>query len=181
MNDSTLQNPSTNVKPILTQERLKELLSYDPETGVFVWLISTGNRALKGSIVGTDHGNGYRKITIDQQTYYSHRLAWFYTHGKWPEYEIDHRDLNRSNNRLLNIRRATPIQNRQNLRIRSNNKSGKIGVSWAKNCKKWEAYIWKNYKKIGLGYFDDLEEAGKAYLTAKRELHTFQPVPIGAE
>jgi len=65
----------------------------------------------------------------------------------------------------------------QNLSLRATNKSGMTGVSWLKNYGKWEAYITVNYKKINLGYYDDLQEAGAAYLNAKQDLHRFQPVP----
>lgn len=164
----------------ITLERLRELLSYDPETGIFIRRITTSSRSLKGSKAGRNNGNGYLRMMIDGYTDYAHRFAWFYVYGKWPEYEIDHIDGNGRNNRISNLRDAPHAQNSQNLSTRSTNKSGMIGVSWMKSYQKWEAYIWVNYKKKNLGYFDDLQEAGAAYLNAKQELHRFQPTPRGA-
>ena len=162
---------------MLTVERLREMLDYDPESGVFVWKVSTSNRAPVGSSAGTDHGNGYRVIAIDHCTHYAHHLAWLFIYGEYPNQEMDHIDGNRSNNKISNLRHGTHAQNMQNLSLRATNKSGMTGVSWLKNYGKWEAYITVNYKKINLGYYDDLQEAGAAYLNAKQDLHRFQPVP----
>jgi len=165
------------MKSKITAERLREMLSYDPETGVFIRLITTSNRAPKGSVSGRNNGNGYLRMMVDGQTYYAHRLAWFYVYGTWPANEIDHRDGDGTNNRIDNLRQATHAQNGQNQPLRITNKSGMPGVSWLKSYQKWEAYIWLNCEKIGLGYFDDKKEAGEAYLNAKQNLHRFQPVP----
>jgi hypothetical protein len=163
----------------ITLGRVRELLSYDPETGIFTWIGRTSNRITVGDRAGRDTGNGYRRIAIDGYSYYEHHLAWFLVYGEWPENEIDHIDGKGFSNRIANLRKATPAQNRQNAVLRRTNKSGRTGVSWAKNIGKWEAYIWVNYKKKPLGYFDDLQDAGAAYLAAKRELHSFQPTPRG--
>jgi hypothetical protein len=161
-------------------ERLRQLLDYDPETGIFTRRITTSSRALKGTKAGRNNGNGYLRIMIDGYTDYAHRLAWFHFYGEWPEFEIDHIDGNGKNNRILNLRDGTHAENFQNLSIRNTNKSGRTGVSWSKLHSKWEAYIWVNSKKKHLGLFDDLNEAGGAYLKAKQELHHFQPTPRGA-
>lgn len=164
-------------KARITIGRLKELIRYDPETGVFVWLKTNSNRAPAGSRAGRDNGNGYRRIMLDGRTYYEHHLAWFYIHEAWPEFEIDHQDGERSNNRISNLRPATHAQNGQNQPLRSTNTSGMHGVSWSKPHSKWTAYIWAGGKKKHLGLFAEREAARQAYLVAKRELHTFQPVP----
>ena len=164
----------------ISAERLRELLDYDPETGIFIRRITTSNRSPKGSTAGRNNGNGYLRIMIDGYTDYAHRLAWFYVYGKWPEGEIDHIDGNGRNNAISNLRDGTHAENSQNLSLRSTNKSGAIGVSWAKNIQRWEAYICVNYKKKCLGYFDDPQEARATYLKAKKETHLFQPTPRGA-
>jgi len=165
------------MKPKITPERLRELLSYDPETGVFIRLITTSNRAPRGSVAGRNNGNGYLRMMLDGQTYYAHWLAWFYVYGTWPDNEIDHRDGDGTNNRIDNLRQATHAQNGQNQPLRITNKSGMPGVSWSKLHSQWEAYIWVNLKKKYLGLFDDVKDAGEAYLNAKQNLHSFQPVP----
>jgi hypothetical protein len=164
-------------RQMVTPERLREVLNYDPSSGVFVWLVTLGNRAPKGTIAGRDNGNGYRRIAVDCHSYYAHRLAWVYIHDEWPENEIDHIDGNTMNNRITNLRQATNAQNMQNLVLRSTNTSGMMGVSWLKSLGKWEAYICVNCKKIGLGYFEDRGSASEAYLAAKQKLHPFQPIP----
>lgn len=169
--------PRNKTKKILNLERVHELFNYDPETGIFIRLIATSNRVTKGTNVGRNNGNGYLRMTIDGHTIYAHRLAWFYVYGVWPEHEIDHIDGNGFNNRISNLRVSTHAENSQNLSLRKTNKSGAMGVSWLKSYQKWEAYIWLNYKKRNLGYFNKLQDARNAYLKAKQKLHHFQPVP----
>lgn len=158
----------------LTQEYLKQILHYDPLTGIFTWLEFRGNNRISpGDIAGSFHPRGYRKITIDEIPYSAHRLAWFYVHGRWPQKELDHKNRQRSDNRIDNLREATRFENRQNQGIRPSNTSGFIGVSWRKDVNKWQAKIGVKKKYIHLGLFDSAEDAGKAYATAKQKLHTF--------
>ena len=161
----------------MTQERLYELLRYDTETGVFTWKKRTSNRVSVGDRAGHDNGNGYRRINIDGRSYYEHRLAWLYVYGEFPKRLIDHRDGNGFNNKISNLRQATCAQNGQNQNLRATNASGRHGVSWDKSHKKWEAYICCNSRKKHLGLFENIDDAGAAYLKAKRKLHTFQPIP----
>ena len=128
-------------KKNLTQDRLKYLLSYDSETGVFVWVRTTSNRVSVGSRAGRDNGNGYRRINIDGCPYYEHVLAWLYTHGEYPRVEIDHKDGDGYNNCISNLREATHLENGQNQSLRSTNTTGAHGVSFSKLHKKYEAYI----------------------------------------
>jgi hypothetical protein len=94
----------------LTAERLREILGYDPETGLFTRLVRTG-RIRAGEVAGTAHSRGYRSIVIDGRVYLSHRLAWLYVHGEWPPEQIDHINRNRADNRLVNLRAAKQSQN----------------------------------------------------------------------
>jgi hypothetical protein len=159
---------------MLTQERLKELLHYDPDTGIFINLTQRRGRAKKGAVAGTKNPKGYIIIMIDGKFYYAHRLAWFYFYGEFPEGFLDHKNQNPSNNRICNLRLATTQENAQNIsNPRINNKSGFRGVSWYKSTNKWLAHITINRKVKHLGYFDTPEEAHEAYLNAKREIHIF--------
>ena len=162
---------------IITSNRLKELLDYNLEAGIFTWKKRTSNRVSVGSRAGRDNGNGYRRISVDGQSYYEHQLAWLYVYDEWPINEIDHRDGNGSNNKISNLRHATHEENCQNMPLKTTNTSGATGVSWSKLHSRWEAYIWRCYKKKYLGLFDSLSDAQEAYLKAKLELHTFQPKP----
>ena len=154
----------------LTQERLRELLHYEPLTGVFTRLVSTANWAKVGDVAGGKGGKDYLQIGIDNRDYKAHRLAWFYMTGAWPIDQIDHIDGNPVNNRIENLREATNSVNKQNMRkARSDNKSGLLGVG--KNGKKWRAVIGVDGKNKHIGYFDTPELAHAAYLDAKRVLH----------
>ena len=165
-------------KPDITAERLRELLSYDRETGVFLWVKRTSNRIRIGDPAGRDNGNGYVRINLDGRSYYAHRLAWLYVHGVFPTDVIDHRDGNGRNNAFDNLRAATQMQNGQNMLMsRRHGTSGYCGVSWSKQKGRWEAHITVGYRKRNLGFYSSPEDAARAYLLAKQELHSFQPTP----
>lgn len=158
---------------MLTQERLKELLSYDPETGLFTWLSQHGARVRTGSVAGSRTVKRYIRIGVDGALYMAHRLAWLYTYGVWPPQEIDHRDGVRWNNVLSNLRLATPSQNSQNQRgAHRDGTSGFLGVSRA--GKKWKGQITYGGENVYLGRFDTAEQAHAAYLAAKAAQHPHQ-------
>lgn len=162
---------------MLTQERLKELLEYNPETGIFIWKVSLNRHIKIGTRVGHLNQNGRRYIKFNKQRYFAHRLVWFYVYGEWPEHEIDHRDGNPDNNRLDNLRLANRSENQQNIKKYINNSSGYIGVSLNKDKKTWRARIAINKKEIHIGTFVNPLDAFEAYLSAKKKLHTFNPIP----
>ncbi|OWZ90449.1 hypothetical protein B9J07_28095 [Sinorhizobium sp. LM21] len=145
----------------ITHERLLELLSYDPLTGIFTRRIGVrGHEA--GSVVGTVK-DGYVCITLDKKFYLAHRLAWFYMTGSWPLRQIDHKDRDRSNNRWLNLRLATNQQNTVNRDLNSNNTSGSKGVSYDKARGKWRAQISIGGSRTLIGRFDLKSVAEAAY------------------
>lgn len=159
-------------------KRLREILSYNPETGVFRWKVRTAYRVKVGDVAGTiNKDNGYADISIGGRKYRSHRLAWLYVHGRLPDGEIDHINGKRSDNRMANLRECSRSENGQNKGIRKDNKSGFVGVSWDKVANKWLAQIRVNNKTTKLGRFDTPEVAHQEYLSAKRKLHRFQPSP----
>ncbi len=158
---------------MITQERLKELLHYDPETGIFMRITSPLQRNdLLGKVAGHNTGSGYKRICIDGYKYYCHRLAWLYMTGNWPDQEIDHISGKRDDNSWGNLRDVSRKINAQNFtKPRSDNKSGYLGVSFDKQKKKWVARIKiENVYKF-LGYFFNKEEAHQAYIKGKREYH----------
>ena len=157
---------------MLTQERLKELLHYDPETGFFT-NIKARPKIKVGSIAGCKNKQGYLVIMCDGKLYLSHRLAWLYVYGYFPENHIDHINRVRTDNRISNIRKADPSQNRQNASIQRNNTSGFTGVAWTKREKRWRSRIVVGNKEICLGYFLDKETAANAYIAAKKNFHPF--------
>lgn len=161
-------------KPMITQERLKELLQYDPATGVFVWLVTLNARGPTGAVAGTRSGR-YVYICIERQLYLGHRLAWLYMHGEFPAGDLDHRDGNGRNNRFGNLREATRAQNQQNQR-RGQGRLRLLGVAFDAGTKRFVARIQVNKRPIHLGRFDTATEAHEAYLKAKREHHPFSTI-----
>ena len=149
-------------KEIITQKRLKEALHYDPCAGIFINKITRGPRAIKGSVAGWVGTNGYIIINIDGLRYKSHRLAWLYITGKWPDNEIDHINHIVSDNRFINLRSATRAENNRNMPIQKNNTSGFTGVVWHKQANKWQAQISINRKNKSLGLFDIINDAIEA-------------------
>lgn len=150
---------------MITQERLKELLSYDPDTGVFTWKVSRGNCKScdkAGSIAAGSGGKSYLQIMVDGKRYLAHRLAWIHRHGHFPPHEIDHINGDGVDNRLCNLRSVTGSENRKNRRLQSNNISGTCGVYWHKASGKWQAQIKVDSKYLHLGSFEDINDAVKA-------------------
>ena len=161
---------------MLTAERLRELVDYDPETGVFTWRVGRGGTARAGTRAGHLRPDGYRDIEIDHMQYREHRLAWLYVHGRWPSDQLDHVNGAPADNRLTNLRECTHAENQQNRRRHTNNTSGHVGVSWYERDGTWKAEITIGGRSKHLGYFTTAEEAGAAYREAKKQLHPFQPV-----
>ena len=157
---------------IVSVDRLRELLSYDPETGVFVWLRRTNAMVPSGAQAGSVNAVGYRYITIKRKHYLAHRLAWAMSHGSWPAIQIDHINCIKDDNRLCNLREATRSLNMENRRYaQKNNVSGLLGAHWAPKDQVWVAHITLNRKTVRLGCFQSPELAHEAYLRAKRLLH----------
>ena len=160
------------MKPI-EQKTLIELLDYNPKTGQFKWR-KKRRGVSTDKVLGTCNGFGYLRITVCGQSYYAHRLAWLYVHGTMPKDEIDHINGDKGDNRITNLREATGLQNQQNKKkAQSNSKSGHLGISWHEKGKKWQVHICVCKKRKYLGLYDTIDQAKKAYLQAKTELHPF--------
>lgn len=164
-------------KANLTAQYLRQILNYEPETGIFRWAIVRRPSPFKpGDRAGTiDKKKGHLIIKINGKSYKAHRLAWLYVTGEWPTTQLDHKNITPADNRLDNLRECTTAINCQNQGMRKNNRSGFPGVYWHKKGKRWIASISVNMKRIHLGYFDDLEEAGAAYMKAKLAFHVHSP------
>ncbi len=144
----------------LTQEYLKSILFYDPETGLWKWLIDN-YRYHAGDEAGSINSKGYVQITINGKKYKAHRLAWLYMTGEWPKVEIDHDNTKRSDNTWENLREAIGTENCYNYPVKATNKLGVKGVYLSKG--RYRAQIQINKTKIFLGSFDTLEEAKTAH------------------
>ena len=152
------------MKPILSQEYLKSLLHYDPETGVFTWKVAHPGPSQSRDYAGNLTKLGYVRITIDGHRYLAHLLAWLYMTGEAIARGIDHRDTVRSNNAWNNLRRATQSQQNMNANLRSDNQCGAKGVYRLKSGR-YAAQIRLpgEVRQRWLGTFDTVEEASAAY------------------
>lgn len=156
-------------KPILTQARLKELLYYDPETGVFTWKLRRGGTAKAGTVAGTPDSHGHIQIKLDSRLYLAHRLAFLYETGAAPA-EVDHINQVKHDNRMCNLRPTTRSLNRHNCPPSKANKSGHRGVFWIERLNKWQAYISLGGKRTILGCFSAYDDAVSARRVAESEM-----------
>ncbi len=157
----------------LTHERLKGLLSYDPDAGSFRWLTDRSRTAKAGELAGHVSPNGktaYVRICIDGRLYMAHVLAWLYMTGEFPPFRLDHEDGNGLNNMWRNIRPCTQSQNCANRRRSENNTSGFKGVTWRRRERKWLAQIGNARRRRWIGLFDTAEEAHAAYMAEAQNL-----------
>ncbi len=159
----------------LTQEQLKLLLDYDADTGIFRWRIATGGRKV-GDAAGGLSGKGYIAVKIGRLQYKAHRLAWLYTYGQWPNGQVDHKNRNKADNRVDNLKDVTQSENKQNCLMYACNTSGFKGVTYYPRNGKWNAAIKVNGKRKHLGYYEKPEDASHAYQQAVARYHTNAPV-----
>jgi hypothetical protein len=165
------------VKPTAT--RVRELLSYDPETGVFRWLKTS--RAIKaGDVAGSDNGKGYLQISIDGTKCAASHLAWLYVTGRWPSPEIDHEDTNRKNNAFRNLKEASRSEQCRNVQTIKNSATGLLGVT--RRGSRFIAQISVgprgSRKEHHLGMFDTAQAAHEAYMRAKKTYHATANQPL---
>jgi HNH endonuclease len=154
---------------VLSQHQLKEMLYYDPVTGIFTWLKLPYNMVgLTGSRAGSIYANGYRYIQIGNRAYRTGRLAWLYMTGEWPVKLVDHEDLVKSNDAWINLRLANDSQNGANKGLASNNTSGTKGVRFETSRGKWRAQITVNGHSKNLGRYTSREKAMNAYERAAK-------------
>ncbi|WP_160331047.1 HNH endonuclease [Bradyrhizobium macuxiense] len=162
----------------LTAERLREVLTYSPRSGLFRNRVNrqggrNKNKNRAGDVVGAMNDQGYRIITIDYRKYRAHHLVWLYVYGRWPTDQIDHiRGIGRlDQDRLENLREASQSENMCNLQgLRVDNSSGFVGVN-LHTCGKYQAYVTLNGHRHYLGLFDTAEEASAVRNAEAQRLH----------
>lgn len=171
--------------PSLTPDELRQLLTFNPDTGKLFWkerpvelfkhsgswtaehFCSRWNSrfANKEAFISINSG-GYHQGRIHYRLHVAHRVIWAMYHDEWPKDEIDHINGNRRDNRVVNLREVNRVQNQQNMRMHSRNSSGFTGVSWSKKNACWRVMIQRRY----IGQFSSLHEAVEAYEREKRIL-----------
>jgi hypothetical protein len=166
-----------STKPLPSPELLRQLLRYEPDTGKLYWrersvdlFTATEKRSAEHACAQwnsrfagkeaftANNGQGYKQGCILGKTYKAHRIIWAIVYGEWIG-EVDHINGIRDDNRIEQLRDGSNGKNRKNLRLPPSNKSGVMGVCWAKESKKWHSYINDNGKRVCLGYFENFDEA----------------------
>ena len=155
----------------ITQEKLKEILDYNPDTGLFIWKVNSAKNVKSGHIAGNLKDTGYIRIKINKKMYLAHHLAFLYVYGNFPKDIIDHIDSDRANNKISNLRECSHQQNMKNLRLYSNNSSGHKNVSWVKSRNRWIVQLKVNGKQKYIGSFDNLELADLVAQEARNKYH----------
>jgi len=159
-----------NIEPLL-----RKWFSYEPKTGIIRYkttVLGTKISKYEGDIAGVVSPFGYRLVSVKHVNILAHRLAWFLHYGKWPDGKLDHKDRNRDNNRIKNLRLARK-GNQQNRSVSKCNTSGHTGVSFHKASGKWRAFIYVEEKQKSLGYHTTQEDAVAAYAEGKKKFHKF--------
>lgn len=178
----------------LTVARLREMFSYDPSTGILVWkqrprdhfatarAHAAWNSRFPGLATGWRDKKGYLRTNIMGTPHLTHRLCWAVHFGVMPDL-LDHRNLDKSDNRIGNLRECTSSQNQHNRAMSKHNSSGFKNVSWHAQAKKWRAYIVVDHRQSSLGLFATPEAAYAAYCAAAVDLHgdfaNTGSVPVG--
>lgn len=147
-------------KEDITQELIAKVLSYDPISGIFIWISNLHSkravpRSRAGSLVST---TGYRSISLFGRSYLEHHLAWFITYGVWPK-QLDHINQKRDDNRITNLREVTVSENSRNRSRRKQTKTGEHGIWFNSRTQKYVAEITLNGKKVYQKSFTDPDEA----------------------
>lgn len=169
-----------------TASYLHERLDCDYSTGKLFWKSHGKSPQWDARWAGreaftTIGKNGYAFGRLDWRGYLAHRIIWTMHTGEWPDQQIDHINGIRADNRVVNLRSVSQVQNSQNSAIPSHNTSGHIGVSWAAKPGLWEAHIGlrvpeyktkggnlRRSKKKFLGHFRSLQDAVDARAEASR-------------
>tara|TARA_R110000851_G_scaffold315349_1_gene477794 strand:- start:522 stop:1028 length:507 start_codon:yes stop_codon:yes gene_type:complete len=155
----------------MTEELLKQMLKYEPDTGLFTWLIKRPG-VLINDVAGTERkhdGKTYIIISLNGKKHRAHRLAFLYMTGKFPLLLCDHEDGDGTNNRWNNLREVDYINNNRNMRLRADNSSGVAGVYWNKKDKRWQVSLKVGSDRGYIGQYKTLEEAVRIRLDAERK------------
>lgn len=142
-----------------TQQELKTLLHYDPDTGIFTWKKTVSSKAIGGAEAGTTNTRGYITITYRGKKLKAHALAWLYVYGVHPTRKLDHINRIRTDNRIANLREVSDRENSLNNSLRRDSTTGMPGISFDRQRNRWRAHITVHGKHLALGRFKHRADA----------------------
>ena len=154
---------------MLTQEQVRNLFDYNPNTGILRWKVSPSNNVVIGKVAGTLHQDGGIHISINNKIYKAHRIAWLYVYNQLPDI-IDHKDRIRHHNWISNLRDVSKSDNAFNSKLSTKNTSGFKGVYFDKQLKKWRSQIFLNGSTKYLGSYQNINDAIYARFIAEQRL-----------
>lgn len=161
-------------KEELTQEQVKEVLDYNPLTGLLTWKRKPSKSVVVGTVAGSKHKNGYSYTQLYGCNYPTHRLIWFWVHGKFPEGVIDHINHDRMDNRLENLREVSIAENMKNKSKLKGTLIGEQGIWFCKRRQRYVSEITLNGKKVMQRTFKLFDDAKKAREDKLAELNFHQ-------
>lgn len=157
---------------MISQEKLKERLRYEPDTGDWFWVDHPWFKSYAGcQVAGNRDSDGYARVSINNKNVKLHRLAFLFMLGELPPDEVDHINGDKTDNRWVNLRLAVRAENGQNIRDSGRNTSGVIGVNWSHSEQKWQVRVMAYGQRFSGGYFDDLDQAKAKRNRMVVELH----------
>jgi len=153
------------MKSNLTIEQVRTALEFYPATGVLLWVRPQSNRVKVGDRAGVIASNGRRYVNVAGEKHLAHRLVWFHYYGVWPTGDVRQRDGNYDNCAIENLFEQTRQEVASTRRVNAKSKSGHAGVTWDSARERWQVHITRDYKQVGVGSYDSLEDA----IAARRE------------
>ena len=157
----------------MIEEDIATYLTYNPSTGDITWKTGNGRRAIAGNVAGYIDAYGYICIGLKGKYYKAHRIAWLLFYGRWPEDQIDHKNQDKRDNRITNLREADNSLNQRNVGLRKDNTSGVKGVAWSSVKKHYIAEIFLDGVNVYLGESSSLFEAAALRISAEN-LHGYR-------
>ena len=155
---------------MLTKEQAEKFVAYDQDSGVLTWKYDNKYHKI-GDVAGHNNGSGYLSIRLNGRPYLVHRVAWLLMMGKFPDGQLDHKNLDKEDNRWSNLRGATPTLNQANTEKRSNNTSGFKCVYWDNRYCKWRVRMWIGNHFRSMGSYISKHEAHAAYCEVAQRVY----------
>lgn len=173
---------TTEQKALVSVGQLRELLDYDPSSGVLTWRkrdqhwfksrrdCEAWNTRYAGKPANSLHKFGYVIVRLFGRSYKGHRIAYAMHHGCWPTLQIDHINGDKADNRISNLREVDNQTNAMNTKTHRHNTSGVSGVYWHKRDRKWIARIGTTKAGSFIGAFKSFDDAVAARKQAEQDL-----------